>query len=116
MKVHAAKDLRGVKEETVTIYLLGKDAKTAVGTDSKEIAINAKVKGKAVQMKVKSSPQKGDKTGTSSRFVSKSKELLELLDDPKSNPVLRVSINGKTFNGKIEHHHDEDEKPAPKKK
>ena len=39
-----------------------------------------------------------------------------LLVAPNANPVLRVSIKGKTFNGKIEHDHDEDEKPAPKKK
>ena len=104
------------KEETVTIYLLGKDAKTAVGTDAKDVAINAKVKGKAVQMKVKASAQKGDKAGLSSRFMMKSKELMELLDDPNASPSLRVAINGKTFVGKIEHDHDEeDKKPAPKK-
>ena len=51
------------KEQIVTIYLLGSDAQTVVGTDAKDIAINAKVKGKAVQMKVKPAPQKEDKPG-----------------------------------------------------
>lgn len=105
------------KEETVTIYLLGSDAKTAVTTDAKELVINAKVKGKGVQLKLKPAPQKSDKQGTTSRFSLKSKELIEILDEPSSNPVLRIAINGKTYNGKIEHDHDhDDEKPAPKKK
>ena len=101
----------------VTIYLLGADAKTPVATDAKDIAVNAKVNGKAVQHKIKPAPMKADKPGTASRFISKSKELVELLDQEDVAPVLRVVIEGKTFNGKIEHDHDEhDEKPAPKKK
>lgn len=106
------------KAGTVTIYLLGSDAKTAVSTDAKEVVVNAKVKGKAVQMKLKAAPQKGDKTGTTSCFASKSKELMELLDNEEVKPILRVTIAGKTFNGAIEHEHEhEDEKPAtPKKK
>lgn len=108
------------KTGTVTIYLLGADAKTTVTTDAKDVAVNAKVKGKAVQLKIKAAPQKGDKAGTTSCFASKSKELAELLDDEEAKPILRVSIAGKTFNGKIEHDHDEEhekEKPAtPKKK
>lgn len=106
------------KAGTVTIYLLGSDAKSTVTTEAKEVVINAKVKGKAVQMKLKAAPQKGDKTGTTSCFASKSKELMELLDDEAVKPVLRVTIAGKTFNGAIEHDHEhEDEKPAaPKKK
>ncbi len=100
----------------VTIYLLGSDAKTAVTTDAKDIAINAKVGGKAVQHKIKPAPTKSDKAGTASRFISKNKELMELLDSDDVAPILRVVIDGKTFNGKIEHDHDEhEEKPAPKK-
>lgn len=104
------------KEGSVTVYLLGSDAKTAVTTDAKDIAVNAKVKGKGVQLKIKPAPQKGDKSGTSSRFVSKSKELVELIEDHDAKPMLRVVIEGKTFNGKIEHDHEHEEKPAPKKK
>ena len=103
------------KEATVTVYLLGSDAKTPVATDAKELVINTKVKGKGVQTKLKPSPQKGDKPGASSRFSLKSKELIELLEDPSSNPALRIAINGKTYNGKIEHDH-EHEKSTPKKK
>lgn len=108
------------KEKSVTIYLLGADAKTVVTSDAKEVAVNAKVKGKAVQMKLKAAPQKSDKVGTTSRFSSKEEALMELLDDHNAKPVLRVTIAGKTFNGKIEHNHEEEpakEKPAaPKKK
>lgn len=103
----------------VTVFLLGSDAKSTVSTDAKDIAVNAKVNGKAVQIKIKAAPQKSDKTGTASRFISKSKELMELLDNHEVKPVLRVVIGKKTFNGKIEHEHDhehEDEKPAPKNK
>ena len=101
----------------VTVYLLGSDAKTAVATDAKDIAVNAKVNGKAVQHKIKPAPVKADKSGTASRFISKSKELVELLDNHDVAPILRVVIEGKTFNGKIEHEeHEHEEKPAPKKK
>ncbi len=104
----------------VTIYLLGSDAKTDVTTNAKDVVINAKVNGKAVQMKLKAAPQKSDKAGTSSRFFSTSEDLMKLLDDHDVKPILRVSIAGKTYNGKIEHDHEEEvvkEKPAaPKKK
>lgn len=105
----------------VTVYLLGSDAKSAVATDAKDIAVNAKVNGKAVQIKINPAPTKSDKKGTASRFISKSKDLVALLDNHDVKPVLRVTIEGKTFNGKIEHDHDEhdhdhDDKPAPKKK
>lgn len=106
------------KEGVITVYLLGSDAKTAVATNAKDIAVNAKVKGKGVQIKINPAPQKSDTKGTSSRFVSKSKELMELIEDHDAKPMLRVVIEGKTYNGKIEHEHDEEheEKPAPKKK
>lgn len=104
------------KEEQVTIYILGADAKTAVGIDAKDIAVNSKVGGAGVQQKLKPAPQKKDKSGLSSRFTSKSKELIELLDNPEAGSVLRVSIKGKTYSGKIEHDDDHDEKPKAKKK
>lgn len=108
------------KAGTVTIYLLGSDAKSTVTTDAKEVALNAKVSGKAIQMKLKAAPQKGDKAGTTSCFASKSKELVNLLDNEQVKPSLRVTIAGKTFNGAIAHHHEHEhtnEKPAaPKKK
>lgn len=102
------------KAGSVTVYLLGPDAKTEVATEAKEIAVNAKVGGKGVQMKIKPAPQKTDKSGMSSRFMSKSKELIDLLEDHDAKLTLSVVIAGKPFNGKIEYEH-EDEKPAAKK-
>ncbi len=104
------------KEGQVTIYILGADAKTAVGIEAKEVAVNSKVKGAGVQIKLKSVPQKKDKAGLSSRFASKDKELIELLDNPEASSVLRVSIKGKAYSGKIEHEEDHDEKSKAKKK
>ena len=106
------------KEGTVTIYLLAADAKTDVGTDAKDVVINAKVKGKGVQFKLPAARQKLDKPGLSSRFALKSKELSTLVDDPHANAAVRVTINGKSFNGKLEHDHDHDhvEPSAAKKK
>lgn len=104
------------KAGSVTIYLLGSDAKTEVATEAKEIAVNAKVGGKGVQIKIKPTPQKNDKSGMSSKFTSKSKELIDLLEDHDAKLTLSVVIGGKPFNGKIEHEHEhEEEKPASKK-
>lgn len=103
----------------VTIYLLGSDAKSVVVTDVKELTISAKVMGAAVQMKLKAAPQKGDAVGASSRFVSTSEVLMELLDNPAMQPILRVSIAGKTFQGKIDHEHEDErtqEKPSVSRK
>lgn len=103
----------------VTIYLLGSDAKSAVVTDVKELTISAKVMGAPVQLRLKAAPQKGDAVGATSRFVSTSEFLMELLDNPAVQPIIRVSIAGKTFQGKIDHEHEDEnaqEKPSASRK
>lgn len=102
--------------ETITIYLLCSKAKEAVAIEAKELLVNVKHDGKPIQFKLKAEPQKTDAEGTSSRFVLKSEKLAKLIEDDKAEKRLRVTIKGKTFNGKIEHHHhDHDHKDAKKK-
>lgn len=108
------------KSATVTIYLLGSDAKTAVSSESKEVLVNVKLHGKPLQLKLKAMPVAGDKAGTSSRFGGVSKDLIHALDHADSVPQMRVTIAGKTYIGKIAathgHDHDHDHAETPKGK
>lgn len=108
------------KSATVTIYLLGPDAKTAVTSESKEVLVNVKLHGKPMQMKLKAMPMSGEKAGSSSRYGGVSKDLIHALDHADSVPHLRVTIAGKSYVGKIAatqgHDHDHDHANSPKGK
>ena len=103
------------KTETITVYLLDNKSKEAVAIEAKELTINVKHEGKPVQFKLKAVPQKSDSEGSSSRFVLKSEKLAGLLDNDKAEKRLRVTIKGKAFTAKIDHHHDHDQKDGKKK-
>lgn len=104
------------KAASVTIYLLGPDAKKLAVSEAQDLAINVKLHGKPMQMKLKAVPQMGDPAGKSSRFAGVSKDLVHALDHADSMPQLRVMIAGKTYVGKIsashDHNHDHDHGPA----
>lgn len=103
------------KNGSVSVYLLGSDAKQVVATESPEAAINVKLHGKPMQIKLKATPQKGDPAGKTSCYSAVSKDLVHALDHADSVPQLRVSIAGKTYTGKIaaQHDHDHDHDHAP---
>lgn len=106
------------KNHTVTIYLLGANAKDLVAIDAPEVVINLKHGDKPEQFKLKASPLKADPKGKSSRFSLKDEELLHDLDHGHAQARLRVKIAGKSFIGKIEagdHDHAKHDH-APKKK
>jgi hypothetical protein len=90
--------------KTVTIYLLGKDAKTAVTIPDPEILLNLVVDGKPLQAKLTASPQEGDPAGQSSRFSIIDETILEAHDAPKTTGRLSVTINGTPYSGTVEHH------------
>lgn len=93
---------------TVTIYLLDATAKKPIATDSPEVLINLVADGKPKQFKIPAQADAADPAGKSSRFALKSEELCGSLDDEKASPRLKVSIDGKSYMGKIEHDHDHD--------
>ena len=98
--------------DTVTIYILDGSAKHQVPIEAKDVALNAKLDGKPVQFKLPALPDRFDPAGKSSRFAGKGHELCEVLDSEKADVRLRVTIAGKSYTGKVEHHHDH---PAEKK-
>ncbi len=91
---------------TVTIYVLNSGATEQVPIEATEIMINVKHDGKPEQFELAATPDENDPAGKSSRFVSKDKELAEHLDEEDAAPQLVLSINGKSFRGKIAHDHD----------
>jgi len=91
---------------TVTIYVLDSAAKTSVPIEASEITINLKHDGKGEQFKLAAKPDSGDAEGKSSRFVSSDKELGEDLHSEDAEATLVLSINGKSYRGKIAHDHD----------
>lgn len=94
------------KAGTITIYVLDSAAKKAVPIEASEITINLKHDGKGEQFKLAAKPDQGDAEGNSSRFVSTDKELGEDLHGEDAEATLVLSINGKSYRGKIAHDHD----------
>jgi hypothetical protein len=91
---------------TITIYVLNAAATEAVPIDATEIVINAKHDGTPKQFKLAASPDAGDPSGKSSRFVSSDEELVEHVGEEDAEPRLVLSINGKSYRGTIAHDHD----------
>jgi hypothetical protein len=90
--------------KTVTVYLLGKDAKQPVAIGDPEIALNLAVDGQPLQATLTAQPQEGDAEGQASRFSLTDEKVLEALESPKATGRLTVTIEGKTYSGTIEHH------------
>ena len=105
------------KADTVTIYVLGSNAKDLVPIDAPEIFINLKHGSKPEQFKLKASATKTDPKGKASRFVLKDEDLMHDLHHDDANARLRVKIAGKSYSGKIDaHDHDHAEHAASEKK
>ena len=91
---------------SVTIYILDSAATKAVPIDATELTINVLHEGKPEQFKLVASPDTGDPTGKSSRFVLVDAELAGHIDDEAAAPKLSVTINGTPYRGEIKHDHD----------
>lgn len=91
---------------SVTIYILDGSAKKAVAIEAQEITINLKHDGKPAQFKLNASPDANDPDGKSSRFVSEDKQLAGALDAEGADARLVLKIEGKSYNGSLEHSHD----------
>jgi hypothetical protein len=90
--------------KTVTVYLLDKEAKGAVGIADAEIVLNLVADGQPTQVKLAAAPQEGDPAGQSTRFSITDEKVLEMLEGPKTTGRLNVTINGKAYSGTVEHH------------
>ena len=90
---------------TVTVYILDGSAKNVVPIEATEVTINLSHEAQAEQFKLAASPDSGDPTGKSSRFVAEEEHLGKDLDTEESAAKLVVTIEGKQYTGKIEHEH-----------
>lgn len=95
---------------SVTVYILDSAAKTEVPIDATELMINVSHDGKAEQFKLVAERQETDPEGKSSRFSLKDEELAGDLDAADASAKLVVTIDGKSYSGKIEHHHEGEHK------
>ena len=89
---------------TVTVYLLGPDAKTAVPIDAPGLTISLVHDGAAEQFELAAQPQANEPAGQSSRFISTDAELVNDLDYT-DNARLSVKISGKPYSGALSHNH-----------
>lgn len=90
----------------VTVYVLDSHAEKAVPIDATEVVINLTHDGNAEQFKLPATPDAGDPAGKSSKFSLKDAELAGDLDAEGTAAKLVLSINGTSYTGKIEHHHE----------
>lgn len=95
-------------QDAVTVYILAKDAKTAVPIEAADVTVNVVHDGKPEQFKLAASPDSGDSAGKSSRFTLADAELVTHIDDKAAAPKLSLMIDGKPYRGEIKHDHDHD--------
>lgn len=96
--------------KTVAVYLLDKKATSAVSIEDAEITLNLVIDGAPTPVKLAADPQDGDPEGQSSRFSIVDESVLEALEAESTAGRLNVTIDGKPYIGKIEHHeHSEHE-------
>lgn len=89
----------------ITIYVLNGAATEQVPIDATEVTINAKHEGQPEQFTLTASPDATDPQGKSSRFISNDQELAHCLDEEGAGPRLVLTINGKSYRGKVSHNH-----------
>ena len=91
---------------SVSVYILDSSAKLAVPIDAAELTINITHDGNAEQFKLPADRDATDPEGKSSRFTLKDEELSSDLDSHDAAARLVVTIDGKSFSGKIVHNHE----------
>lgn len=93
-------------KKQIVVYLLDGQVKSFVALDVPFIAMNLKMSGKPVQMKLKQIPQEIDKQGFSSRYGIASPELLDALHGGHADARLALKIGNKAYSVKVEHDHN----------
>lgn len=90
----------------ITVYILDGSAKDPVAIEAADITVNVSHDGHAEQFKLAAERESSDPEAKSSRFVLKDSDLAADLDSHEVTAKLAVTINGKSYSGKIDHHHD----------
>lgn len=106
---------------SVDVYILGKDAKTAVPVSQTEITLTPEGKD---ALTLKAAPQAGDGDGKSSKFhLEDDKFVHDVMDAGFLHGDLRVTVGETNFVGHVDvhldgkdHDHDHGEKKAEEKK
>jgi hypothetical protein len=91
--------------KTVTIYLLGGDAKTALPLSEESLVISAVVDGQPQRFVLAAKPVEGEAAGQSSRFESNDEALGTAIDNPDSKARLDVTIEGRPYTATLAHEH-----------
>ncbi|MBN8604970.1 MAG: hypothetical protein J0M26_28495 [Planctomycetes bacterium] len=94
------------EKKQVVVFLLDSKVESYVALTVPFVAVNAKVKGKPVQFKLKAMPQKDDKPGSSSAFGLEGADLVEAIHDESSEAKLALKIADKPYSVKLKHDHD----------
>lgn len=103
------------KAHALTVYLLGKDAKTAATTTATELTISEKG---ATPLVLKATPLEGETDGKTSKFELVDEKAVHEIDEAGFlHGDLSVKIADKEFSGSVDAHFDGDhdhaaEKPA----
>lgn len=93
---------------TVTIYILDSAAKKEVLVAEGAVMLNLMVKGQPRQFTMNARPDANAPRGQASHFEIVDADLMEALEGEEAKGRLRVTINGKSYRGTIEHEdHDE---------
>lgn len=92
----------------VTVYILDGAAKAATPIDATEVTFNVVHNGQPEQFQLPADPDSTDPAGQSSRFSLTDAALAKHLSADGTTAKLSVTINGTSYSGLVEHHHDHD--------
>lgn len=102
------------KAGVMAFYLLDSSAKKVLASPAKEIYVNVKMAGKGKQYKLAPAPQANDPKDNFSCYATKDKEFIETIEKHGVQASVMITISGKQYLGKVEHHHHHDHGPAKK--
>jgi hypothetical protein len=91
----------------IAIYLLDATGKVSLPVEASEVQVNVSHEGQAQQFSLSARPDESDPDGQSSRFVSDSSQLAQVLDREEVKAQLVVTIEGKQYRGAIQHDHQD---------
>ncbi|MGB7346773.1 MAG: hypothetical protein WBD20_21305 [Pirellulaceae bacterium] len=95
------------ENESVAMYVLDTSATEPVAIDADKLTVSLKHDGQVKTFDLAADRQEGDADGKSSGFKSSDETLVQWMESGAEGAV-SLQIDGKSFTGKISHHHDHD--------
>jgi hypothetical protein len=92
-------------KKQLVVYLMDGKVKSFVAIDAPFLAVNLKMAGKPVQVKLAPMPQEMDQKGFSSRFGIVSPPLVDALHTGHAEARLAIKIGKKAYTVKMDHDH-----------